>query len=303
VARPKKETVDYFPHFTNSGKTLFILEGEFGNDGYAFWFKLLELLGSSDGHVYDCRNTPSWKFLLAKTKVDGDTATKILDTLSELEAIDQDLWKYNLIWSDNYVDNLQPVYNNRKASLPEKPIITSSNNNPDELLQVETDDKEVTIIKNRQSRVKESKLKETIEEETEKDPVGSSRPDEKLILLVKAYEQNGFGQLSEIVRDKLVALLNEYDFTWINEAFKIAVENNKRTLKYVEGILRNWRAEGGMKTETIGVKKSPPTPRKKTRFHNLESRTDKYSADDLENIAKRKREEWKKKQKEAGGRG
>lgn len=291
MARPKKETVDYFPHFTNSGKTLYILEGEFGNDGYAFWFKLLELLGSSDGHVYDCRNTPSWKFLLAKTKVDGETASKILDTLAELEAIDQELWKYKVIWSDNFVDNLQPVYSNRKTQLPYKPVITSNNDSTDELLPVETKESEVIITKNRQSRVEESRVDKSIEEETEND--GGSRPDEKLSLIVKAFEENGFGQLSQLVKEELIFLIDEYDIAWINEAFKIAVENNKRTLKYVKGILRNMRAEGGMKTETIGVKKSPPIPHKKTRFHNLESRTAKYSEKQLQDVADRKRKAHK----------
>ena len=47
MARPKKQTVDYFPHIIKQGKTMTILENRFGNDGYAFWFKLLEILGST----------------------------------------------------------------------------------------------------------------------------------------------------------------------------------------------------------------------------------------------------------------
>lgn len=41
---------------------------------------------------------------------------------------------------------------------------------------------------------------------------------------------------------------------------------------------------------------------KKTRFHNFEQRTDSYSADDLEAVAEKKRQEYKgklKKQNEA----
>lgn len=162
MARPKKETVDYFPHFVNSGKTLYILESTFGNDGYAFWFKLLELLGHSDGHVYDCRNIPSWKFLLAKTRVDEDKAMDILNMLVELEAIDKELWQNKLIWSDNFVVNLTPVYSNRKSSLPEKPVITSRNNSTDEFLPVETEDKSIPTDENSQSKVKDSKVKNNI---------------------------------------------------------------------------------------------------------------------------------------------
>ena len=51
MSRPRKAVVDYFPHYVNHGKTLFILEQKYGNDGYAFWFKLLEMLGGSDGII------------------------------------------------------------------------------------------------------------------------------------------------------------------------------------------------------------------------------------------------------------
>ena len=47
MARPAKTSVDYFPHMAHSGKTIAILEARWGNDGYAFWFKLLELLGTA----------------------------------------------------------------------------------------------------------------------------------------------------------------------------------------------------------------------------------------------------------------
>lgn len=66
MARPKKQTVDYFPHFVKCGRTIYILENRFGNDGYAFWFKLLEILGESEGHFYDCSNLSNWEYLLAK---------------------------------------------------------------------------------------------------------------------------------------------------------------------------------------------------------------------------------------------
>ncbi|MSU01886.1 Lin1244/Lin1753 domain-containing protein [Tissierella pigra] len=161
MARPKKETVDYFPHFVSSGKTLFILEQSYGNDGYAFWFKLLELLGNTDGHYYDCSNVPAWKFLLAKTRVEEEKAIEILNMLAELEAIDRDLWEEKIIWSDNFVNNLSPVYSNRKSDLPEKPVIASSNDSTDEFLPVETEDSSITTEITPQSKVKESKVKES----------------------------------------------------------------------------------------------------------------------------------------------
>lgn len=113
MARYKKNTVDYFPHSCNSGKTLFVLESQFGNDGYAVWFKTLETLGNSHNHFIDCRNESDWLFMLAKMKVSEDTANGILKLLSNLGAIDSFLWENKIIYSENFINNLQDVYDRR----------------------------------------------------------------------------------------------------------------------------------------------------------------------------------------------
>ena len=92
MARPKKETVDYFPHICAHKTTIFVLEQKYGNDGYAFWFKVLELLASSEGHYYDCRKPHLWEFLQAKTRLSEDKCNELLDLLAKLDAIDQELW-------------------------------------------------------------------------------------------------------------------------------------------------------------------------------------------------------------------
>src|SRR3990170_5030122 len=116
MARPHKLTVDYFPHFCTTGKTMFILQNQYGNDGYAFWFKLLELLAITEGHYYDYNNPAQWQFLLAKTGVKPDIALQILSTLAELEAIDTELAGRKVIWSQNFVNNIADVYRRRQVA-------------------------------------------------------------------------------------------------------------------------------------------------------------------------------------------
>jgi hypothetical protein len=113
--------VEYFPHFVNHKKTMRILEGKWGNDGYSFWFKLLELLGKTERHYYDCNKYDDWYYLQSYTKVDEDTAIEILNTLVRLEAIDPDLWEEKIIWCQHFVDNLSVVYDKRTVDLPQKP--------------------------------------------------------------------------------------------------------------------------------------------------------------------------------------
>lgn len=130
MARPRKQTVDYFPHFVGTdSKTKFILENNWGNDGYAFWFKMLELLGRSDGHSYDCSVGANWLYLISLARVSKETASEILGTLAELGKIDKDLWeKHRIIWCQRLVDNLQQVYAKRSVQMPRKPVIESEAN-------------------------------------------------------------------------------------------------------------------------------------------------------------------------------
>jgi hypothetical protein len=110
AGRKDKNTVDYFPHYCVGGKTMYIIENKFGNDGYAVWYKLLELLGSSDNHYLDCRNTTDWEFLTAKMRIDSNKLQEILDTLAHLGAIHEELWQNKVIWSGNFIKNISDAY-------------------------------------------------------------------------------------------------------------------------------------------------------------------------------------------------
>ena len=129
MARILKDVVSYFPHDADAanGDTLTVLQSRFGNNGYAFWFKLLEKLASAEGHYLDCRNSTKWQLLLAKTGVDELTGVEIMKMLVEMQAIDKDLWKLRVIWCQKLVDNVSDVYMNRRREIPQKPITTEDN--------------------------------------------------------------------------------------------------------------------------------------------------------------------------------
>ncbi len=57
------------------------------------------------------------------------------------------------------------------------------------------------------------------------------------------YEDN-IGTLSPILADQLKEAEERYPWNWIREAFEIAVVQNKRSWRYIVGILRRWGAEG-----------------------------------------------------------
>lgn len=161
MARPTKQKVDYFPHYVKTGKTIYILEERYGNDGYAFWFKLLEYLCDSNGHFIDCRNQADWEFLLAKTHFEAKKAEDIISTLVTLGKIDADLWSKKIIWVQNLINNVSNVYDRRNGGMPEKPVFpdTETEDIQDKRKQkpIET---AINVNKNTQRRVEDNKRKE-----------------------------------------------------------------------------------------------------------------------------------------------
>jgi len=150
MARPKKQVVDYFPHYCDHGKVLFILENHFHNDGYAVFYKLMEVLAKTEGHCYDCSTLENWEYLLSKMGTDEETVINILNKLSSMNVIDQHLWEETKIWMQSFVDSISDVYGRRKVDNPIKP----------ELLHTETPLNGINEDNNPQSKVKESKVKE-----------------------------------------------------------------------------------------------------------------------------------------------
>jgi DnaD/phage-associated family protein len=61
--------------------------------------------------------------------------------------------------------------------------------------------------------------------------------------IFKLYEQN-IGPLTPLLADMLKEAETLYAEELIDEAFMIAVKNNKRNWKYIEAILKRWQLEG-----------------------------------------------------------
>jgi DnaD/phage-associated family protein len=61
---------------------------------------------------------------------------------------------------------------------------------------------------------------------------------------VFSHYQNNIAALVPSSENKIGMLIDEHPEAWIIEAIDIAVERNKRSLRYIEGILRNWKESG-----------------------------------------------------------
>jgi DnaD/phage-associated family protein len=61
--------------------------------------------------------------------------------------------------------------------------------------------------------------------------------------IFKLYEEN-FGRLTPLIKGALIQARLTYPDEWIRDAMIVAVKQNNRRWKYIEGILKNWQMFG-----------------------------------------------------------
>jgi DnaD/phage-associated family protein len=236
---------------TDGGKTLFILENKYGNDGYAFWFKILELLANTEGHKYDCSDSYNYEFLVAKTHINKEMADEILNLLADLDAIDKELWKHKIIWSDNFIKNITDAYERRKVKLPEKPKINSlCIQKPSSTVvnvynnSSENENDVVNVNINPQSILNESILNETITEEN------STATDEDFKKVQNHFDKN-IHPMTPMEAEKINDWLKDVQADVIILAINEAVSKAALNWSYINTILNNWHNKGYKTLEQV----------------------------------------------------
>jgi DnaD/phage-associated family protein len=85
---------------------------------------------------------------------------------------------------------------------------------------------------------------ETVETEPEMDDGPATDQPEPEKRNIFALYEDSIGSLSPLLAEELKEAEERYPEPWLREAFGIAVAENKRSWRYVAGILRRWTAEG-----------------------------------------------------------
>lgn len=156
AGRYQKQTVDYFPHYVAHGRVLYIMETTWGNEGYAAFYKLLEVLGKSEGHYFDARTCEAKEFLAASMGVSPEVCELMIEKLVKVGVLDRVLWeKARVIWMQSFVDSLDAAYRKRVIPVPEIPDINLFL--PPEIGQTPPSEP-ISGAGNRQSKVKQSKV-------------------------------------------------------------------------------------------------------------------------------------------------
>ena len=82
-----------------------------------------------------------------------------------------------------------------------------------------------------------------------------------------------------------------FSMEMVTQALKRTSNIQNPNINYVDKILKSWKAKDISCPEEISVKDKIPKNKVKTKFHNFKQITDNYSEDDLEEVARKKREE------------
>ena len=246
MGRSTKKGVDYFQHDTDASEktTLFALEAKYGNDGYAFWFKLLEILGKKEAAALDCSDINEWFFLLHRMRMEEQRVREILDLLADLKAIDPPLWReHQIVWSDNFVERLDVLYRKRKEGAPKKPL---SQPEPAPIPATETP------VSDTEKPISAAEIQipatETPVSDTEiVGPFGLTEAEVRRSIetdeaIEAAARSNGI-PMHESGMLKARELAKTYGLDRLLEAIKTAGLGASQTWRYVEGILRKEAAK------------------------------------------------------------
>lgn len=253
MARTLKNTADYFPHDAHASTesaTLTVLEGQFGNDGYAFWFKLLEKLASSDGHFLDWHDSRRLQVFCGKAHITEDKGVEMVNLLVEMGAVDKELWDMKkILWCQNLVDNLADVYRNRRREMPVKPVSTSDKSITTSRNPITTPEKAISTG--------ERKLKETRLNEIKGDKSNTVTRNylnkgtvKTLQDALEAYADNiaklPVEELSEEMENEVELAVKSFGANWVVDAIREAVVLGNPRWRYVGGILKNWERDANL---------------------------------------------------------
>jgi len=121
MARPKKNTVDYFPHDCIKFREITLVQKKFGSDGYRLYYQLMELLGRTPDHTLEY-NSPIDKLYVAdELRVEVDFLDEVFKFMYEIKILHQSSFKDGYLFSEELINRIETVYDKRKTEVPVPP--------------------------------------------------------------------------------------------------------------------------------------------------------------------------------------
>ena len=183
------------------------------------WVKLILLAGKTNegGYIYISENMPYTEEMLSVVVNKPLTIIRLaIETFTRLGMIENDEKGIYLVNFEKHqsLDKLEQIREQTRLRVAKHRAKLKENNN-------------VTL------QVTQSNA---IDKDIDKDKDIDRDIDDVLVM----YEEN-FGTLSSTTTETIISLEDEYTPKYVKEAMKRAILNNKKSLAYVKGILKQWK--------------------------------------------------------------
>ena len=244
MARPPKEGMDYFPHDTDASddEKIEALRALYGNDGYAFYFILLERIYRTGNFEIEVSDAEIIQILARKVEVTVEKFNQMLSTALKWGCFDRVAYKERGILTSNGIKKRAVVVVEKREEMrkryAEKKLISDA------------ETREETTPETPQRKVKKSKVKEStctppivLPAHEQKEDGDDNSNDLKNI--IKAFETDIHLLPTATERECLIAWLDDgLEPDLIVWAIKQAALQSKRSMSYINAILQNAHTAG-----------------------------------------------------------
>jgi hypothetical protein len=119
MPRPKKTSIDWFPHPVTHGRKMGMIERKYGNDGYAVWFKILEEIGSAQPHAINLSDDIQIELYASRCLVDPAIFMQIIGDLISWGEFNQTVWETRrVLYSAKFIESVSEIFRKRKTPPP-----------------------------------------------------------------------------------------------------------------------------------------------------------------------------------------
>lgn len=251
MARPTKQGLDYFSLDTNIDTKLELFEAEHGLVGFGFIIKLFQKI-YSNGYYYEWNEDEQLLFS-KQINVDINQINVYINSAIKRNIFNKELYeKYSILTSRGIQKRFLEACRRRKQieMIKDITLIDFSNPNYKEFASkivyvcnnlINVDNNSENADNNSQSKVKENKVKEieTTTNENSDDVVDKIVVNDR----IADFWNNNIGLMTPYETEVISGYLKNIDEELIILAMKKAVSAKVRTLKYIEGILKNWQKD------------------------------------------------------------
>lgn len=122
MARPQKEGMDYFPHDTDavSDEKTEALRALYGNDGYAFYFILLERIYRTSDFEIDISDAETIQILARKIAVTPEKFNQILATALKWGCFDREAYEKRYVLTSQGIKKRASIVVKKREEMREK---------------------------------------------------------------------------------------------------------------------------------------------------------------------------------------